>query len=45
MALPALIGVLAPLVGRIIDRAIPDKEAAAKAKLEAVAVLSQTQAS
>ncbi|WP_142847221.1 3TM-type holin [Telmatospirillum sp. J64-1] len=46
MALPALIPILAPLLGTIIDRVVPDKAAADKAKQEAEAslMLALTQA-
>ena len=38
-----ILGVLAPIIGTVIDRVLPDKEAATKAKLEAMALM-QTQA-
>lgn len=34
MPVPAALGAILPLAGKLIDRLIPDKEAAAKAKLE-----------
>jgi hypothetical protein len=34
-----ILTLLTPLLGKVIDRVIPDKEAAAKAKLEAVAMI------
>lgn len=38
MPVPAVVGALLPLAGKLIDRIIPDKEAAAKAKLELLAM-------
>lgn len=35
MALPLILGAIAPLISKIIDKAIPDKDAAEKAKSEA----------
>ena len=39
MALPAILGILAPILGNVLDRVLPDPEAKAKAQTEILTAL------